>query len=93
MPNADKPSQRTSHPKGTPHASTPQEAGVLNEDRVVREGDETQRTEGGHVQQAEAAYDQHRDAGTRTSRPDGRSGINDDKPNRQNDTGELADRD
>lgn len=92
MPNADQPSQRTSHPKGTPDASTSQEAGVLNEERVVREGDETQRTEGGHVQNAEAAYDPHRDAGTRTSRSDGRSGSNEDKPNRQNDTGELADR-
>ena len=92
MPNANQPSERTSHPKGTPGAGTGQD--TLNEDRIVREGEDDQaRVAGGHVQNAEAAYDSHRDGGTRTSRSDGRSGINDDKPNRRNDTGELADRD
>ncbi len=92
MPNADQPSQRTSHPKGTPDASTSQDEARLNEDRVVRDDGEQERIRGGYVQSADAAYDEKRDGGTRTSRPDGRSGVNEEKPNRQNDTGELAER-
>ena len=92
MANANQPSERTSQPKGTPDASTSQDAAILNEDRVIRDDGEQKRTEGGHVQQADAAYSSHRDDGTRTSRPDGRSGINDGKPNRRNDSGELAER-
>lgn len=93
MANADQPSQRTSHPQGIPDASTSQEDANLNEDRVVREEDNPKkRIDGGHVQSAGPAYDDDRDGGTRTSRPDGRSGVNEDKPNRRNDSGELAER-
>lgn len=94
MPNANQPSERTSHPKGIPDAGPSESDAMPNEERIVREGEDGQtRVAGGHVQNSEAAYDSHRDGGTRTSRSDGRSGINDDKPNRRNDTGELADRD
>ena len=92
MANADQPSQRTSHPSGIPDASTRREDAQPNEDRLVREGDDKARVEGGYVQRADPAYDEHRDAGTRTSRPDGRSGVNEDKPDRRNDAGPLAER-
>ncbi len=92
MPNANQPSERTSHPQGIPDASTSQEKATLNEDRVIRDDGAMERTEGGYVQSADAAYDDDRDGGTRTSRPSGRSGVNEQKPDRPNDTGELAER-
>ncbi len=92
MPNADQPSQRTSHPSGIPDAAGSNESADLNEDRIVRGEEKRERIDGGYVQSADPAYDPNRDRGTRTSRPDGRSGVNEEKPNRRNDTGELAER-
>ena len=90
MPNANRPSERTSQPKGMPHAGG--DAPLPNEDRVIAGPNGPERTEGGHLASASSAYDSHIDAGRQTTgdKPP-YSQRGDEKPNRQNDSGEMAD--
>lgn len=94
MANTNQPSQRTSQPGGIP--GTTGDASRPNEDRIVAGPDGPERIEGGVNQNATAAFDAHVDGGRRrtgeapdaaTSSPTG----DDDRPNRQNDGGEMAD--
>lgn len=89
MADANRASERTSHPKGLPHAGTDDPDALPNEARVIAGPGGLERTDGGYVQGAEAAYDPARDAGRRTSGKEAHD--RDEKPNRQNDAGEMAD--
>lgn len=88
MPNANAPSERTSHPKGLPGAGAP-EGVTSNEDRIVAGPNGPERIAGGALPSSVAADSPRADAGRHTSgtKPHDR----DEQPNRQNDMGELAD--
>ena len=89
MADSKRPSERTSRPKGTPGALTP-DVVVTNEDRVVAGPNGPERIAGGYSATATSVFDPHMDAGRK------RTGATKDfnrgeKPNRQNDHGEMAD--
>lgn len=88
MADADAGSMRTSHPKGIPDGDA--DASLPNEDRMVADTDGPARIDGGHVSTAANVYDAHMDAGQRRTEPP-KDAPRGDKPDRQNDAGELAD--
>ena len=87
MANASAPSERASHPKGLPDASAP-DGLTTNEDRVVAGPNGPERIAGGALPSGVAAFSPNADAGRRTSNTSPHD--RDEKPNRQNDAGELA---
>ncbi len=90
MPNAGRPSTRTSHAKGLTGAG--EDAPLPNEDRIIAGPDGPERVSGGHVATASPVYDAHLDSGRHTTgdKPP-YSARGDERPDRQNDMGEMAD--